>query len=363
VVAQNAPLMPEIRAAFDRVATSGQFILGEEVEAFEREIAGYLGVKHAVGVSSGTDALLAALMVLGIGEGDEVVTTPFSFFATAGCIARLGARPVFVDIDPVTFNLDAAKLEAAIGPRTKAVLPVHLFGQPCAPGAIQEIAARRGIPVIEDAAQAIGAKSATGPIGGVGQLGCFSFFPSKNLGAFGDGGLVTAMDDELASKTKILRAHGGKPKYYHAVIGGNFRLDAVQAAILRVKLPHLDKWAAERRSNAARYTELFGKRGLPNEVLSTPRATEPGHVWNQYTIRTPKRDALRKHLQERRIGTEVYYPVPLHLQKCFAYLGYQPGSMPVAEKACNEVLALPLFPGLGEARMQHVVDTVVGFLR
>lgn len=360
--AQNGPLLPEIRAAFDRVAAHGHFILGEEVTAFEKEIAAYLGVPHAIGVSSGTDALLVALMALGIGDGDEVITTPFSFFATGGCVDRVGARPVFVDIDPVTFNLDPAAVEAAISPRTKAILPVHLFGQPCAPEALHRVADKHGLAIIEDAAQAIGARSARGPIGALGKLGCFSFFPSKNLGAFGDAGLVTTTDAALADQVRVLRAHGGKPKYFHAVIGGNFRLDALQAAILRVKLPHLDRWAAGRKANARRYTELFAKAGLPAELLTTPRALEEGHVWNQFVIRTSRRDALRAHLTGRGIGTEVYYPVPLHLQKCFAYLGHTPGSMPVAEKACAEVLALPLFPELGEQRLARVVDEVVGYL-
>ena len=364
--AQNGPLLPAIRAAFDKVAESGHFILGEAVTSFEKDVAAYIGGStplHAIGVSSGTDALLVALMALDVGPGDEVVTTPFSFFATAGCVARLGATPVFVDIDPVTFNLDPAKLAAAITPKTKAILPVHLFGQPCAPREIHDIAAARDLPIIEDAAQAIGAKTAIGPVGALGKFGCFSFFPSKNLGAFGDAGLVTTTDPALAERVRVLRAHGGKPKYYHAEIGGNFRIDAVQAAILHVKLPHLDRWAEGRKKNAQMYTKLFAEAGLPPELLSTPREIEPGHVWNQYVIRTPRRDALQAHFKKKGIGNEVYYPVPLHLQKCFASLGYQEGSMPLAERAAREVVAIPIFPELGEARLRRIVNEVVSFLR
>lgn len=360
VKAQNAPLLPAIRAAFERVAASGHFILGEEVTGFEREVAAHLGVPHAVGVSSGTDALLVALMALGVGPGDEVVTTPFSFFATAGAVARVGATPVFADVDPGTYNLDPARLSAVIGPKTKAILPVHLFGQPCSP-AVLEIARRREIPVIEDAAQAIGARAAGGPVGGLGALGCFSFFPSKNLGAFGDAGLVTTADAGLAERVRVLRAHGGKPKYHHAEIGGNFRLDALQAAILRVKLPHLESWAAGRRRNAELYGELFAEAGLPAELLAPPREVEAGHVWNQYVLRTSRRDALRAHLASRGIGTEIYYPVPLHLQRCFAHLGYEEGSMPVAERASREVLAIPVFPELGASGVRRIAAEIVAF--
>ena len=364
--AQNGPLLPAIRAAFDKVAESGHFILGEAVSSFERDVAAYIGGTsplHAIGVSSGTDALLVALMALDIGPGDEVVTTPFSFFATAGCVARLGATPVFVDIEPVTFNLDPSKLAAAITPKTKAILPVHLFGQPCAPKEIHEIASRHDLPLIEDAAQAIGARTSRGPVGALGKFGCFSFFPSKNLGAFGDAGLVTTTDANLAERVRVLRAHGGKPKYYHAEIGGNFRIDAVQAAILHVKLPHLDRWAEGRKNNARLYTQIFAEAGLPADLLTTPREVEPGHVWNQYVIRTPRRDALQAHFKKKGIGNEVYYPVPLHLQKCFASLGYKEGNMPVAERAAREVVAIPIFPELGEARLQRIAREVVSFLK
>lgn len=361
--AQNGPLLDEIRAAMDRVVRSHHFILGSEVAALEQELAAYLDVPHAIGVSSGTDALLVALMALGIGPGDEVVTTPFTFFATAGCVARLGAKPVFADIDPVTFNLDPEKAAAAIGPRTKALLPVHLFGQPADVPAMARACEPHGIPIVEDAAQAIGARTAAGPVGGLGKFGCFSFFPSKNLGAFGDGGLVTASDADQAELVRILRVHGGKPKYFHRHVGGNFRLDAIQAAVLRVKLPHLDRWTEGRRANAELYDRLFADAGLPEDLLRTPARVEPGHIYNQYVIRTSRRDALRDHLRERGIATQIYYPRPLHLQECFAYLGHGPGDFPEAERASEEVLALPVYPELGEARVRRVAETVIAFLR
>lgn len=359
VVAQNAPLSEELREAFARVLESGQFILGPEVAAFEAEVAAYIGATHAIGVSSGTDALLLALMALGVGPGDEVITTPFTFFATGGSIARVGARPVFVDIDPVTFNLDPARVE--IGPRTKAILPVHLFGQTCDMRALREVAG--SVPIIEDAAQALGASGDAGPAGTVGAFGCFSFFPSKNLGGFGDGGLVTTMDDELAERARVLRVHGAKPKYFHAFIGGNFRLDALQAALLRVKLPHLEGWHARRRDNAARYTQLFTAAGLPPARLTPPTAVHERHVYNQYVIRTDRRDALAAHLAEAGVATAIYYPKPLHLQQCFASLGYRAGDLPNAERACAEVLALPVYPELGEERVQRIAELVIEFLR
>ncbi|MFO0588038.1 MAG: DegT/DnrJ/EryC1/StrS family aminotransferase [Polyangiaceae bacterium] len=363
VRAQNAPILPAIRAAIDAVIEGGQFILGETVAAFEREAAAYLKVPFAIGVSSGSDALLAALMALGVGPGDEIVTSPFSFIATAEAIARLGATPVFADIDPLTMNLAPETLSGAIGPRTKAILPVHLFGQPCAPAAVQELAGLHRIPVVEDAAQAFGAKTPLGPVGGLGTIACFSFFPSKNIGAFGDGGLVTTADGELAERVRRLRNHGAKPKYHHVQIGGNFRLDAIQAAVLRVKLAHLDRWIEARRRNAELYTKLFTEAGLPREVLSPPRAGGPGHVWNQYVIRTNHRDELRAHLTKKGIATEIHYPEPLHLQPCFGHLGYAEGTMPVAERACREVLSIPVFPELGEARVHRVAEEIVTFLR
>ncbi len=362
LAAQNGPLMDDIRAAFERVVTTNRFILGPEVSAFEAEVAAHIGVPHAVGVSSGTDALLVALMALGVGPGDEVVTTPFSFFATAGCIARVGATPVFADIDPVTFNLDPSAAEAVVTDRTKAILPVHLFGQPCDMAALRRFAEPRGIPIIEDAAQALGARADEGPAGGLGAFGCFSFFPSKNLGAFGDAGLVTTTDPRFAERARLLRGHGAKPKYFHALIGGNFRIDALQAAILRVKLPHLDGWTEGRRNNAARYDAWLAEADLPRDLLETPRRVVPGHIYNQYVIRTSRRDALRAHLTEQGIASEIYYPRPLHLQECFAYLGLGEGAMPESERASREVLALPVYPELGESAQRRVVDTITAFL-
>lgn len=363
LTAHHAPLLDALQEAMARVVASNRFILGPEVEALEAACATLTGARHAVGVSSGTDALLVALMALGVGPGDEVITTPFSFFATAGVIHRLGATPVFVDVDPVTFNLDVGRVEGAITPRTRAILPVHLFGQPCDVAALQDLACAHGLPIVEDAAQAIGATSDRGPIGSVGLLGCFSFFPTKNLGAFGDAGLVTTSDDDLAERVRRLRVHGAKPKYFHAAVGGNFRLDALQAAVLNVKLPHLERFTAARRRNADRYDAAFADAGLPPERLVTPRRVFPGHVYNQYTIRTDRRDALRAHLRERGVGTEIYYPRPLHLQACFAHLGHREGDLPVAERAAGEVLSLPIYPELEEARQRVVVDAVVDFLR
>lgn len=363
VAAQNGPLTGDLVAKATEVIRSGRFILGPEVEAFENEVADFIGLKHAIGVSSGTDALMVALMSLGIGEGDEVITTPFSFFATAGCIARVGATPVFVDIRPDTFNLDVTQIEQAITARTKAILPVHLFGQSCDMVRLLEVAEAHSLFVIEDAAQAIGTQSAAGPVGALGQYGCFSFFPSKNLGGFGDAGLVTTNDSELADKARVMRAHGSKPKYYHRVIGGNFRIDALQAALLRIKLPALAGWTEGRRHNADVYDDAFAAAGLEVGLVTTPFRRFEGHIYNQYVIRTSRRDELQRHLSEHQIATAIYYPVPLHRQECFAGLGYEPGSLPVAERASEEVLALPIFAGLGEARQQRVIRTVIDFLR
>jgi dTDP-4-amino-4,6-dideoxygalactose transaminase len=361
LAAHHAPLLGELREAIDRVLASNHFILGPEVQAFEREVAAAVGVEHAVGVSSGTDALLSALMALGVGHGDEVITTPFTFFATAGCIARLGARPVFVDIDADTFNLDAEQVRGVLGARTRAIVPVHLFGQPCDMDGLREALRGTAVAVVEDAAQALGATTDAGPVGGLGAFGCFSFFPSKNLGCFGDGGLVTTGDGELAERIRVLRAHGARPKYHHAFIGGNFRLDAIQAAVLRVLLPHVPAWTALRRANAARYDRWFAEDDVLGDVVRTPPRVEAGHVYNQYVVRVPRRDELRAHLAERGIGSEVYYPVPLHLQECFRDLGYGPGDFPEAERASREVLALPVFPELGEERARRVVDAVRAF--
>ncbi|HEX7597957.1 MAG TPA: DegT/DnrJ/EryC1/StrS family aminotransferase [Polyangia bacterium] len=349
VKAQNAPLRGELLESMMRVLDSGGFILGPEVEAFEKELAAALGVARAIGVSSGTDALLVALMALGVGPGDEVVTTPLSFYATVGCIARLHARPVFADIEPESFNLDPRAAETACGGKTRAVIPVHLFGRPARLPKVD-------LPVLEDAAQSIGASR----LGGI--MSCLSFFPSKNLGAFGDGGAVLCDDVQLADKVALLRAHGSRPKYVHQLVGGNFRLDALQAAILRVKLPHLSRWTAARRINADRYRSLFAATaGMPPE-LRVPQDV-PGHIYNQFVIRAPRRDALREHLTKQGIGTEVYYPLALHLQPCFVDLGYREGAFPHAEAATKEVLALPIFPELTEVQQAYVVAQIAAFYR
>ncbi|MBW2381575.1 MAG: DegT/DnrJ/EryC1/StrS family aminotransferase [Deltaproteobacteria bacterium] len=321
LAAQHAPLIDRLTDKAAEVIRSGRYILGPEVVAFEREVAEYIGVEHAVGISSGTDALTVALMALGIGPGDEVITTPFTFFATAGCIARVGATPVFVDIRPDTFNIDVEQVAAAVTDRTRAILPVHLFGQACDMRALLGVATTHGLPIIEDAAQAIGTKSPLGPVGSLGAYGCFSFFPSKNLGGFGDSGLVTTQDPALAEKARVMRAHGSNPKYYHSVIGGNFRIDALQAALLRVKLPELQGWTLRRRENASRYDAAFSTSGLDESLLRPPLRRFEGHVYNQYVLRTSRRDELQAHLQAEQIATAIYYPVPLHRQECFALLG------------------------------------------
>ena len=360
--AQHGPIEEQLIEKATEVIRSGRYILGPEVEAFEREVADYLGIEHAVGVSSGTDALLLALMSLGIGPGDEVITTTFSFFATGGCIARVGATPVFVDIEPDTFNIDVEQVAAAVTERTRAIVPVHLFGQACDMQGLRAIADEHDLPIIEDAAQAIGAQSAIGPTGGGGTYACFSFFPAKNLGALGDAGLLTARDADAAERARVLRAHGGKPKYHHALIGGNFRIDALQAALLRVKLPALDGWTLERKANAARYDTAFADAGLPEDLLQPPIRRSESHVYNQYVLRSSARDALASHLRSEGIATAIYYPIPLHRQECFAELGYREGSLPVSERASAEVLALPIFPGLGAARQQRVIDAAISFL-
>lgn len=359
----NGPLLSEIRAAFDRVMAKNAFVLGEEVSAFEQEIAALLEVRHAIGCSSGTDGQLLALMAAGIGPGDEVITTPFTFFATAGCIARLGARPVFVDIEPTTYNLDVAKVRAAITPRTKAIVPVHLYGQPCDMVGLLAVSRETGVPLLEDAAQSVLAGCASGMTGAIGLAGWLSFYPTKNLSAFGDAGLATTNDDTLAERMRMLRNHGSRQRYHHEAVGGNFRLDGLQAAVLRVKLPHLAGWTERRRAHAARYDTLFAEAGLDTARLSTPARVEAGHVYHQYVVRSRDRDALRAHLSERRIGSEIYYPQPLHLQPCFAHLGQGEGSLPVAERAAREVLALPIFPELTEAQQDSVVEAVVQFAR
>jgi dTDP-4-amino-4,6-dideoxygalactose transaminase len=361
--AQYRPLRDELLAAITRVCDSQRFIMGPEIDALERELAAMLGIRHAISVSSGTDALLLALMTLDIGPGDEVVTTPYSFFATAGCVVRVGARPVLVDIDPVTFNIDPGLAAAAITPRTKAIMPVHLFGLSADLDPIMDTASRAGIPVIEDAAQAIGSTYKSRPLGGIGALGCFSFFPSKNLGAFGDAGLLATNDDGLAEKARLLRTHGMKPKYYHHLVGANFRMDAMQAAVLRVKAPHLDAWTEGRRRNAARYRTLFREAGLDGAIGLPVEPSDRRHIFNQFVIRTPERDGLKRHLDEQGIGNEIYYPVPFHLQPCFANLGHRRGDFPHSERAANESLAIPIYGELTEAQQRTVVSTIAQFVQ
>ena len=356
--AQYHPLRDEILAALTRVSDSQRFIMGPEIAALEQELAGMLGVEHAIAVSSGTDALVAALMTLDIGPGDEVITSPYSFFATAGAIVRLGARPVFVDIDPSSFNIDPSRIETALTPRTKAIVPVHLFGLSADLDPILEAASRSGVPVIEDAAQAIGALYKTRTIGAIGTAGCFSFFPSKNLGAFGDAGLITTNDGTLATRARLMRVHGMEPKYVHRLVGGNFRMDELQAAVLRVKAPHLAAWTEARRLNAARYIRLFNEAGL-GDRLTVP-VEPPGyrHIFNQFVVRTADRDGLKRHLDARGIGNEIYYPVPFHLQPCFANLGYRVRDFPEAERAANESLAIPIYGELTVEQQQAVVGAI-----
>lgn len=351
----------EVLAAITRVVDSQSFIMGPEVEALEAELGAYVGLPPAVGVSSGTDALLVALMALGIGPGDEVLTSPFTFFATAGAVARLGATPTFADIDPGTFNLTEAAVRGGLTANTRAVIPVHLFGQLCDLG---DFVQEKGRPtIIEDAAQAFGATLHGRHTGHFGEVSTLSFFPSKNLGGFGDGGAVLTADPALRERMAVLRLHGSKPKYLHHFVGGNFRLDAIQAAALRVKLPLLDDFAARRQANAARYDQLFAESGLLERGLVTPPTRLPaaGHVYNQYVIRSADRDGLARHLAERGIGTAVYYPRPLHLQPCFAHLGHGPGDFPEAERACTEVLALPAHPLLTPAEAVRVVRAIADF--
>jgi len=360
--AQYRPLREDILAAITRVCDSQRFIMGPEIDGLERELCGLLGVKHAIAVSSGTDALLLALMALGIKAGDEVVTTTYSFFATAGAIVRVGARPVLVDIDPETFNIDPAQAAAAITPRTRAIMPVHLFGLGADMDPIMDAASRAGIPVIEDAAQAIGSTYHSRPLGTIGAFGCFSFFPSKNLGAFGDAGLLTSEDDELAARARLLRTHGMRPKYYHHLVGANFRMDALQAAVLRVKAPHLAGWTDGRRANAARYRSLFQAAGLATVTLPHAPADRL-HIFNQFVIRTPDRDGLKRHLDEQGIGNEIYYPVPFHLQPCFADLGYRQGAFPHAERAAQESLAIPVYGELTVDQQEAVVSAIGQFVQ
>jgi dTDP-4-amino-4,6-dideoxygalactose transaminase len=376
--AQFAQIRAEVMPIIDQVCASQQFILGEHVRALEEEVARYCGASAGIGVSSGTDALLLALMAAGIGAGDEVITSPFTFFATAGTIARVGARPVFCDIDPATFNLSPPAVQDFIdqqclargdslinrgtGGRIKALMPVHLYGQSADMDPLMQIARRHSLRVIEDAAQAIGTEYKNGArAGSIGDIGCFSFFPSKNLGAFGDAGLCTTNDADLAESMRVLRVHGGKPKYFHAVIGGNFRIDELQAGILRVKLKYLDGWTQGRQRNAAYYDAAFAARELGSKLI-TPAALPGGrHIFNQYIVRAQNRDALKKSLGDHGVGCEIYYPVPLHLQQCFAYLGYHAGDFPQSERAAAQTLALPVYPELQPAQLAHVVATVAEF--
>ena len=356
----NDPLHADVMAAISRVVASGRFLYGPDVTRLEQSIAAVCETRHAIGCASGSDALLLSLMAYGIGPGDEVITPSFTFFATASAVWRLGAKVVFVDIDPATFNIAPDRLEAAVTPATRAVIPVHLFGQCAEMDAICDIADRHGLAVIEDGAQAIGAEYRGRPAGSLGHVGCFSFYPTKNLGGFGDGGMITTNDDALAERLRQLAAHGMKPRYYHGIVGINSRLDSIQAAVLNVKLPHLGRWTNERRANAARYHELFAAAGLDG-TLELPHALpDRYHVWNQYTLRVPggRRDALRAYLAEKKIGTEIYYPVPLHLQECFGSLGYERGSLPETERAAREVLSLPIFPELTPTEQKLVVDRI-----
>jgi dTDP-4-amino-4,6-dideoxygalactose transaminase len=376
--AQYAAIRNDIDAAVRQVLESQHFILGPAVEACEAAIATYCGAAHAVGVSSGTDALLACLMAEGIGDGDEVITTPYTFFATAGAIARVGATPVFVDIDPATCNLEGASIAAAVTARTKAIIPVHLYGQLADLDAVMRVAEAHGLTVIEDAAQAIGAAHKGRQAGTVGHYGCFSFFPSKNLGAAGDAGMIVTNDPERAAKLVCLRAHGSQPKYYHRIVGGNFRLDAIQAAVVSAKLPHLDGWTAARQRNASRYQELFAASGLtvadsavyalrggvsregsPHVFL--PTVTTDRHIFNQYVIRVARRDELKTALHRKGVATEIYYPVPMHMQECFAFLGHAPGAFPESERAAAETLALPVYPEVTDEQARYVVDCIRDF--
>jgi len=359
--AQYLALKPELDAALLRVVESTLFINGPDVEAMEHEVAHYCRANHCIGVSSGSDALLVSLMALDIGRGDEVITTPYTFFATAGAIARMGARPVFVDIDPVTFNIDAKGIAARITPRTKAIMPVHLFGQCADMDPILDIANKHHLAVIEDAAQAIGAEYKGRRAGSMGTVGCYSFFPSKNLGCFGDGGAVVTQDRALADKIRLLRGHGSHPKYYHKVVGGNFRLDSIHAAVLRVKLKHLDSWSQARQQGAAHYTAALVKYGLQGWLVETPKIVQSRHIFNQYVVRCDDREGVREHVKKDKITTEVYYPQPMHLQECFANLGHKKGEFPESERAALTSLALPMYPELPNAQRERVVHSIAAF--
>lgn len=368
--AQYAPLKSQFFAAIEEVCDSQALVLGPRTESFEQAVAHYCGAKHAIGCSSGTDAQLMLLMALGIGPGDAVITTPYTFFATASCISRLGARPVFADIDPVTYNLCPASVEAVLSKtkNVKAIIPVHLYGCCADMSALISIGKKHGIPVLEDAAQALGSQHALGGAGAIGEAGWFSFYPTKNLGAFGDAGMVVCKDDALAAKLRAIRNHGMEVRYYHKYVGGNFRIDAIQSAVLHVKLPHLDAWSAGRRARATTYRQLFAEHGL-ERWLTTP--SEPWkdaglanhHIYNQFIVRTPRRDDLRACLGAAGISTEIYYPLPLHMQECFADLGYKAGDFPESERAARDTIALPIFPELTDAQQTYVVEKIAAFFR
>lgn len=361
---QNQSLRPEIEAALGRVLDSNGFILGGEVAELEKDLAAYCGAKYAIGCASGSDAILLGLMALDIGPGDEVITTPYSFFATVSSITRLGATPIFVDIDPDTYNLDVSQLEGKITVKTKAIEPVHLYGQCADMAALKAISDKYGVPLVEDAAQAIGAEEGGIRAGAFGDVGCFSFYPSKNLGGMGDGGFVTTNDDGLAKKLLALRVHGAEEKYYHKYVGLNSRLDGFQGAVLRVKLPHLETWTDRRRNNAEIYRRMFTDLGLGEQVGLPVERQNCKHIYNQFVIRVPqRRDELRSFLTGKGIGTDIYYPVPLHLQECFAYLGYTKGDMPESERAALETLALPIYPELRAEQQEYVVNAVNNFFK
>jgi dTDP-4-amino-4,6-dideoxygalactose transaminase len=361
--AQFQPLRAEIMEAIQTVCDEQGFILGPRIVAFEESVARYIGSHYAIGCASGSDALLLSLMAIGVKAGDEVITIPFTFFATVSAISRLGAKPVLVDIQPDTFNIDPALIERAITPRTKAIIPVHLFGQCADMASINEIAKRKNIYVIEDACQAIGASQGNKRAGVLGDTGCFSFFPSKNLGGFGDGGLITTNDKTLADSMAMLRVHGSQVRYLHEAVGINSRLDALQAAVLQVKLKYLDQWTEGRRRNAERYSQLFKRTKHVDRVMLPPIAPGNFHVYNQFTIRAPKRDELRAFLKEKGVGTEVYYPLPMHLQNCFRDLGHQKGAFPLSEQAAEEVMSIPIYAELTEEQQTYVVEMIADFYR
>jgi dTDP-4-amino-4,6-dideoxygalactose transaminase len=379
--AQYLAIKPELDRAIAEVMESQHFILGPQVQECEKAIAEYSRCAHAVGVSSGSDALLMCLMAEGIGPGDEVITTPYTFFATAGAVARVGARPVFVDIEPISYNLDPSLIAARITSRTRAIIPVHLYGQMADMEGVLRVAESHKLVVIEDAAQAIGAERGGRRAGSMGHYGCFSFFPSKNLGAAGDGGMIVTNDAQRAENLARLRSHGSKPKYYHKVVGGNFRLDTLQAAVVQAKLKHLDAWTLARQRNAQRYDQLFAASGLAvadssrysgngstgqgkgEPKLFLPKVVADRHIFNQYVIRTSRRDQLKAALQEKGVSTEIYYPVPMHLQECFSSLGYGPGAFPQGESAAKETLALPIYPELNDQQAEYVVQCIRDFLR